>query len=77
MAATATLHLAFGEGIDYGVLYAIEQMLGCRTESCLAFPSLFAKRLAPWRTIASRVKSCLTGSRIAASFPGSSASYCC
>ncbi len=37
--ATDTLHIAFGEGIDYSVLYAIEQMVGCRTEFCLAAPS--------------------------------------
>jgi hypothetical protein len=43
--ATATLHLAFGEGIDYSVLYAIEQMLGCHTEFCLAVPSLVRQRL--------------------------------
>jgi hypothetical protein len=42
---TATLHVAFGEGIDYGVLYAIEQMLGCRTEFCMAVPSLVRQRL--------------------------------
>ncbi|HME36541.1 MAG TPA: hypothetical protein VKF84_14995 [Candidatus Sulfotelmatobacter sp.] len=45
VAATATLHLAFGEGIDYGVLYAIEQMVGCHTEFCLAVPSLIRQRL--------------------------------
>lgn len=37
--ATATLHIAFGERIDYTVLYAIEQMLACHTEPCLAIPS--------------------------------------
>ena len=37
--STATLHVAFGEGIDYTVLYAIEQMVGCRTEACMAVPS--------------------------------------
>ena len=42
---TATLHIAFGEGIDYSVLYAIEQMLGCRTESCMAVPSLVRQNL--------------------------------
>jgi hypothetical protein len=45
VAATATLHLAFGEGIDYSVLYAMEQMLGCHTEFCLAVPSLVRRRL--------------------------------
>ena len=42
---TATLHIAFGEGIDYSVLYAIEQMVGCHTESCLAVPSFVRKNL--------------------------------
>jgi hypothetical protein len=37
--AQATLHVAFGEGIDYSVLYAIEQMTGCHTEPCMAVPS--------------------------------------
>jgi len=43
--ATSTLHLAFGEGIDYRVLYAIEQMIGCRTEPCMALPSLLRQKL--------------------------------
>ncbi len=43
--ATAALHIAFGEGIDYGVLYALEQMLGCRTEPCLAVPSALRQGL--------------------------------
>jgi hypothetical protein len=43
--STATLHVAFGEGIDRGVLYAIEQMLDCRTEPCLVVPSLLHKSL--------------------------------
>jgi len=43
--ATATLHLAFGDGIDYSVLYAIEQMAGCRTVPCMAVPSLVRQSL--------------------------------
>lgn len=43
--ATRTLHLAFSEGIDYRLLYAIEQMIGCHTEACLALPSLVRARL--------------------------------
>ena len=35
----ATLHIAFGERVDYTALYAIEQMLGCHTEPCLVVPS--------------------------------------
>ena len=45
VATTATLHIAFGEAIDYSVLYAIEQMLGCRTESCMAVPSFVRQNL--------------------------------
>jgi len=43
--SSATLHVAFGEGIDYTVLYAIEQMLGCHTESCMAVPSFVRENL--------------------------------
>jgi hypothetical protein len=43
--ATRTLHVAFAEGIDYSVLYTIEQMLGCHTEPCLASPSQLYKEL--------------------------------
>jgi hypothetical protein len=43
--ATRTLHLAFCEGIDYGVLYAVEQMLACRTEACLGPASLIRQKL--------------------------------
>jgi len=45
--ATSTLHIAFGEGIDYGVLYALEQMLGCHTEACLIRPSALRRSLRP------------------------------
>ncbi len=43
--ATSTLHMAFGEGIDYSVLYAIEQMVGCHTQSCMAVPSFVRQHL--------------------------------
>jgi len=45
VSSTATLHVAFSEGIDYTVLYAIEQMLDCHTEPCLALPSALRKGL--------------------------------
>lgn len=50
IASTATLHMAFSEGIDYSVLYSIEQMLGCHTEACLAAPSLVRSQLAALST---------------------------
>jgi Type II secretion system (T2SS), protein E, N-terminal domain len=43
--ATRTLLIAFSEGIDYTVLYAVEQMLGYRTEACLVSPSALRKNL--------------------------------
>ena len=48
-----TLYLAFGEKIDYSVLYTIEQMIECRTEACLAAPSWVQRgleQLSPSRT---------------------------
>jgi hypothetical protein len=36
--STSTLLVAFSDGIDYTMLYAIEQMLGCHTQPCLVSP---------------------------------------
>ena len=36
VAATNTLNLAFGERVDHGALYAIEKILACRTQPCVA-----------------------------------------
>jgi hypothetical protein len=43
--SASTVHIAFAEGIDYGALYAIEQMTGCRTEPCMADPDFIRQRL--------------------------------
>lgn len=43
--ATGTLLMAFSEGIDYSVLYAVEQMLGYHTEVCLVCPSTLRQGL--------------------------------
>jgi hypothetical protein len=43
--STSTLHVAFSERIDYTILYAIEQMLGCRTEPCLVVPGWLNQKL--------------------------------
>jgi hypothetical protein len=43
--ATGTLLMAFSEGIDYTVLYALEQMLDCHTEACLVCPSALQRGL--------------------------------
>jgi Type II secretion system (T2SS), protein E, N-terminal domain len=43
--ATGTLLVAFSEGIDHTALYAIEQMLGYHTESCLVSPRTLRQSL--------------------------------
>lgn len=45
VAATRALYIAFAEGVDYTALYAIEQMLGCRTEASLLSPSVLDRVL--------------------------------
>ena len=76
VAATRTLFIAFSEGIDYSVLYAIEQMLGCRTEPCLAVPSRLRQSLD--KLVAHRAESELVFDRIAdvAELAGIVRSYC-
>jgi Type II secretion system (T2SS), protein E, N-terminal domain len=41
VAATNLLLVGFVHNIDYGLLYAIEQMTGCRTQPCFVTPSDF------------------------------------
>lgn len=43
--SSATLHIAFGDGIDYTALYAIEKMTGCRTAACMALPDFVQRNL--------------------------------
>lgn len=43
--ATGTLLIAFAEGLDHGMLYAIEQMLGYRTDACFVCPSVLRRAL--------------------------------
>lgn len=42
---TRVFYLAFSEGIDYSALYAVEQMLACRTEACLISSSAMDQAL--------------------------------
>ncbi len=46
IAATRVMHVAFAEGIDYGVLLAIEQALECRAEPCVTGQNALASLLA-------------------------------
>jgi hypothetical protein len=43
--STRTLLMAFSEGVDHTVLYALEQMLGYRTQACFVCPSILQKGL--------------------------------
>ena len=43
--STNTLYLAFGERVDHAVLYAIEKILDCRTQPCVAPRKTIARHL--------------------------------
>jgi hypothetical protein len=45
VASTNTLYLAFGERVDHAALYAIEKMLDCRTQPCVAEHKRIARQL--------------------------------
>lgn len=49
-----TMHLAFGERLDHTTLYAVEQMLGCRTIACVAAEESVVGKLEQLRRSASR-----------------------
>jgi hypothetical protein len=44
-ASTNTLHLAFGERVDHAALYAIEKILDCRTQPCVAGRKSIARQI--------------------------------
>jgi Type II secretion system (T2SS), protein E, N-terminal domain len=44
-ASTNTLYLAFGERVDHAALYAIEKILDCRTQPCVAGRKSIARQL--------------------------------
>jgi hypothetical protein len=43
--STKLLLVGFVQGIEYGLLYAIEQVTGCRTQACFVTPTDFQARL--------------------------------
>ena len=45
VSSTRIFYVAFSDGIDYTALYAIEQMLDCRTEACLISRSSMDREL--------------------------------
>ncbi len=51
VAATNTLYLAFGERVDHAALYAIERILDCRTQPCVAGRKSIARQLDSMRQL--------------------------
>jgi hypothetical protein len=45
VAASNTLYIAFGKRVDHGAQYAIESMLGCRIQPCVAAAKVIASRI--------------------------------
>lgn len=45
VSATGTLYIAFGERVDHAALYAIEKILDCRTQPCVAGRKSIARQL--------------------------------
>jgi hypothetical protein len=49
--STNTLYLAFGERVDHAALYAIEKILVCRTQPCVAERKSIARQLESMRQL--------------------------
>jgi CheY-like chemotaxis protein len=49
--ATNTLYVAFGERVDHAALYAIEKILACRTQPCVAGRKSIARQLESMRQL--------------------------
>ena len=45
VASTNTLYLAFGESVDHAALHAVEKILDCRTQPCVAGRQSIARQL--------------------------------
>lgn len=48
-AATNLLLVGFVHSVEYGVLYAIEKMTGCKTQACFVTPSDFRTQMQHWQ----------------------------
>jgi hypothetical protein len=49
VSATNTQYVAFGRRVDHAALYAIEKMVGCRVQPCVAPGKVIASRIERWR----------------------------
>ena len=74
---SGTLHIAFADRLDHSTLYAVEQMLGCRTEPCVASESAIDERIARLRRLRAGEEPCFDSirdpiemARIIASYSG-------
>lgn len=75
--ATGTLLMAFSDAVDYTALYAIDQMLGYRTEACFVSPSVLQEGLQsllrvrrPAEVVFDRVEDISECARIVGSYSG-------
>jgi hypothetical protein len=57
------IHLAFGDHLDHFLLYAVEQMLDCRTVACVAPQTRIAQSLTCMRLQAEKVEICFDSIR--------------
>jgi hypothetical protein len=51
IASTNTLYLAFGERVDHAALYAVEKILDCRTQPCVAGRKSIVRQLDAMRQL--------------------------
>jgi len=49
--STKTLYVAFGARVDHAALYAVEKILDCRTQPCVASPKRIARQLEQLRQL--------------------------
>lgn len=73
---TKTLYMAFGECIDYSVLYVIEQMTGCHTEACMAEKSFVRGQIEEFRNRRDETEVAFDGGNDVAEFTRIVRSYC-
>jgi Type II secretion system (T2SS), protein E, N-terminal domain len=75
--ATGSLLMAFSNAVDYTALYAIDQMLGCRTEACFVCPGVLQEELQailqvrrPTEVVFDRIEDAGECARIISSYSG-------
>src|SRR5258708_23512350 len=69
------VHLAFADCVDHTLLYAVEQMLGCRTVACVASPTAIAHMLDHLRRSVVREETSFDTVRDPGEVPSTTSSY--